>query len=214
MSSPFCRVCSATVADGVCTLCGSTYAVAEATATPPPPPAAPPTAQVAPAPAPAPPTLSTPPTSRPTSAIIAGAVAVMALVGVGGFLWSMQAGRPAPAVSSSTSPDRGAASRSIDNRAPTTSAPAEVALPRASTGTWIAVLESLPKSEFTQAEALAKASSMSSLLSVADIDATPGLNGGYWAIVVLDQPSRAAAASACTRVGREVGPLCYPREIR
>ncbi len=83
-------------------------------------------------------------------------------------------------------------------------------------GTWITVLESLPKTEFSLAQAEAKAAALSAVgrpVSVIDSDATPGLNKGFWALGVTGSSSREAAAAQCAAFGRQAGGTCYPRQV-
>lgn len=99
-------------------------------------------------------------------------------------------------------------------RTPSISAPSGPA--RAPVGKWVLVLESLPQARTTLKEANAQARRLSTeqrSVLVIDSSATPGLNSGYWALVLLPFETRVQAASACADMGREVGGSCYPRHI-
>lgn len=83
-------------------------------------------------------------------------------------------------------------------------------------GSWITVLDSMPKSEFTLRQAEQRAAAMrigNNTVSVIDSDAIPGLNGGYWALGVPGLSSRESAADRCAVFNREVGGQCYPRQV-
>lgn len=92
-------------------------------------------------------------------------------------------------------------------------APAVKSLPA---GSWITILDSLPKNEFSQVQAEAKAVMLSVAgypVSVIDSDAIPSLNGGYWALGVTGSSSREAAVGLCGVLGRQAGGSCYPRQV-
>ena len=86
-----------------------------------------------------------------------------------------------------------------------------------SSGSWITVLESMPKSSKSSGQAAAKAASISSRtgvsVSVVDSSSVPGLNSGYWAVSVIGSSSKSEAQRVCASVGRSVGGSCYPRLI-
>lgn len=79
----------------------------------------------------------------------------------------------------------------------------------------MAVLESLPKSDVTEASAASRIAEFGGAgpVELVDTDAIPGLNSGYWTLAIIGASSKEAARATCARVGREVGPECYPREI-
>lgn len=81
------------------------------------------------------------------------------------------------------------------------------------TGSWLLVLESMPKSRYSQSEAWSKASSVGSAV-VIDSSRVSGLNSGYWA-VIADRyfESKSAASGTCSSYGRSVGGECYPRRV-
>lgn len=81
------------------------------------------------------------------------------------------------------------------------------------TGSWLLVLESMPKSRYSQSEAWSKASSIGSAV-VIDSSRVSGLNSGYWA-VIADRAfeSKSAANGTCSSYGRSVGGECYPRRV-
>ncbi|MDI9628111.1 MAG: hypothetical protein QM286_06150, partial [Acidobacteriota bacterium] len=105
---------------------------------------------------------------------------------------------------------------SVRPRTTATARPTTAAVTSLSRGSWITVLESLPKNEVAVTHAQASASALSVngyRVVVVDSDAIPGLNPGYWALSVTGFASRDAAVAACPGLGREVGGTCYPREI-
>lgn len=101
-------------------------------------------------------------------------------------------------------------------RPPTTTAP-NSAVTSLRAGSWIMILDSLPKNEFTIQQAEQRAAGMRTggrpVVSVIDSDAIPGLNGGYWALGVPGHSSRDSAANQCAMFNREVGGDCYPRQV-
>ena len=221
-----CRRCGARAVDGRCTLCGSTQV--EGT-TPPPvsalPPPAPPGPQVG----------SHPPgTARDLGYLVGSASArvapprlpVILIAGVGAvavtwIVGAMLAGQrpstttapvaPPVAASASTSSPAAAPASAAATSAPTSSSGR--ATRALASGSWIAVLESLPKDEATEEEAVARAAAMPGGVVAVDTDHIPGLNADYWALAIVDAPSEDSARASCARAGREVGPACYPREI-
>ena len=83
-------------------------------------------------------------------------------------------------------------------------------------GSWVTVLASLDQDETTLAKARARARGLSTSeasVHVLDSTATPGLNPGYWALVLMPYASRTKAVAACATVGRSAGGTCYPRLI-
>lgn len=83
-------------------------------------------------------------------------------------------------------------------------------------GSWITVLDSLPKNQRTEADAWSAANSLSSASAqvvVVDTDAINGLNPGYWAVAIIGSSSRAEATNLCALFGRPVGGTCYPRQV-
>lgn len=157
--------------------------------------------------------------------LIAGAIMVAAGIW-GPNPWIAIAPAPSATDNASSNPARTAAppapthmtnppsSQSSSQRQPTTStAQAVTSLP---SGTWITILESLPKNENTLASAQARAAGMAGYgpkISVIDSDAIPGLNGGYWALGVTGYGSRDSATAICSTFGREAGGSCYPRQV-
>lgn len=157
--------------------------------------------------------------------LIAGAIMVAAGIW-GPNPWIAIAPAPSATDNASSNPARTAAppapthmtnppsSQSSSQRQPTTStAQAVTSLP---SGTWITILESLPKNENTLAAAQARATGMAGYgpkVSVIDSDAIPGLNGGYWALGVTGYGSRESATAICGTFGREAGGSCYPRQV-
>lgn len=84
-------------------------------------------------------------------------------------------------------------------------------------GSWLAVLESLPQAEQTESMAQAQATSLSTgagSVVVVDSTAIPGLNPGYWALSLIGFSSSVEARDACARVQRSPGPSCYDRQVR
>ena len=85
-----------------------------------------------------------------------------------------------------------------------------------SSGSWITVIESLPKSEYQAGSAAKHAEAFSwapEKVVVVDTDRVGGLNPGYWAVSVVGFSTRLDAREACSHLGLEVGPSCYPRLI-
>ncbi len=127
--------------------------------------------------------------------------------------------RPSP-VTNRTATGTGTASGSAGSVRPTSQqpipTPTSTAVMSLPAGTWITVLESLPKNEFSLVQAEAKAASLSVAghpVSVIDSDAIPGLNKGYWALGVPGGYSREAAVALCDTFGRQAGGTCYPRQV-
>ena len=177
--------------------------------------------------------------SRPTGAqqfglVIAGVAAVLLIAGAimavagiwGPTPWIAIAPAPSTTDNASANPAPTAApppptqttnppsSQPSGQRQPTTStAQAVTSLP---SGTWITILESLPKNENTLAAAQARATGMAGYgpkVPVIDSDAIPGLNGGYWALGITGYGSRESATAICSTFGREAGGSCYPRQV-
>ncbi len=97
-----------------------------------------------------------------------------------------------------------------------TSTPSAASPATAPDGAWVTVLASLNQDEVTLAKAGARARKLSTSKAkvyVLDSTRTPGLNPGYWALVLMPFPTRAKAAAACSAVDRSVGGTCYPRLI-
>lgn len=83
-------------------------------------------------------------------------------------------------------------------------------------GAWVTVLASLDQDKTALAKARSRATRLSTSkvrVYVLDSTNTPGLNPGYWALVLMPFPTRAKAAAACATVDRSVGGTCYPRLI-
>lgn len=103
--------------------------------------------------------------------------------------------------------------------APPPAPPAEQSTTRTVTslpsGTWITVLDSMPKSQRGEGEAWAMADGLSGSapVVVVDSDRISGLNGGYWAIAITGSSSRNEANGWCSVINRPVGGTCYPRQV-
>ena len=83
-------------------------------------------------------------------------------------------------------------------------------------GTFVAVLDSLPKASTTPEQAVARAAQLSiptQALAAIDTDAVPGLTPGYYAIGVPGATSRDQVAQLCQALGRSVGGSCYARLV-
>ncbi|WP_432557972.1 hypothetical protein [Granulicoccus sp. GXG6511] len=82
-------------------------------------------------------------------------------------------------------------------------------------GSWITVLDSMPKNQRSEQEAWAMADGLSgrAQVVVVDSDRVAGLNGGYWAIAVTGSSSRNEANGWCSVLNRPVGGTCYPRQV-
>ncbi len=84
-------------------------------------------------------------------------------------------------------------------------------------GTWVTVLDSLPKASTTPEQAIERAAALSHpehQAIVIDTNAFTGLNPNYWAVVIPGAESRAASAEVCKAIGIPAGDKCYPREIK
>ena len=85
-------------------------------------------------------------------------------------------------------------------------------------GAWVTVLESLPQSDNSYADAQSRATSLTRASApepfVLDSSNTPGLRGGYWAVVVGYYGSESNTRSACPSFGRAQGGTCYPRQLK
>jgi len=84
-------------------------------------------------------------------------------------------------------------------------------------GSWITVLDSLPKANSTAEQAVARASQLGNeqYRAVAiDSDAIPGLKPGYYAIAVPGAASRQESNAVCAALGITLGDDCYPRQIQ
>lgn len=83
-------------------------------------------------------------------------------------------------------------------------------------GSFVTVLQSLPKSSTTPEQAVARAAEWSQhgyTAIVIDTDAFDGLNSGYWAVVIPGQTTRDGFREICAQY--DLGPQkCYPREIK
>ncbi len=81
-------------------------------------------------------------------------------------------------------------------------------------GSYVLVLDSLPKSRYSLASAYGKAGRIVSA-TVIDSSNTPGLNSGYWAVIHERYFwTKSDATSWCSSHGRSVGGSCYPRRLR
>lgn len=219
MTGGTCRRCGAPASDGRCSLCGSSQ-IEHASVPPPAAPAAPVGAPPSP-----PPNLhlaASAASSKPRSkapAIAIGVIGVIAVVGLIGGALSMKrpstgstVGATQPVTSSRTNASTTGASQTSTRQSAQGAGLARTSL---QPGSWIAVLESLPKSDVTETDAAARIAGFggSGPVVLVDTDAVPGLNSGYWTLAIIDASSKEAARAACARVGRDVGPTCYPREI-
>ncbi|MBK9696156.1 MAG: hypothetical protein IPO80_01725 [Propionibacteriaceae bacterium] len=88
--------------------------------------------------------------------------------------------------------------------------------PALAPGSWVTVLESISKDNDIsvareQAEAIDEEWGVD--VDVLDSDVTPGLNPGWWAVVMTGFDSQGAAQEACAGVGRDNGGACYARRI-
>lgn len=154
--------------------------------------------------------------------LVAGVVGLVAVVVAAGALLG---GVQSPEMMSRTpitTPQAGRVTpRDADARPPSPTQPATTArrgqgVTSLPSGSWITVLESLPKDEYTFAVAQAFAAELAdsgSNVWVIDSDAIPGLNGGYWVLGVTERYSRDGAVAVCDTFGREAGGSCYPREV-
>lgn len=134
----------------------------------------------------------------PWGAIITGTVLIGLVLG-GGLMMTVDSG----------SKDNGASPTASSSTAPAGPATAP-------SGKWVLVLESLPQASTTLPQADAQAQRLSTedrSVLVIDSSATPGLNAGYWALVLMPFETRARAAAACADMGRALGGACYPRHI-
>lgn len=94
--------------------------------------------------------------------------------------------------------------------APAENAPGAAAVPA---GSYVLVLESLPKSERSAAEALEVSASLPGT-TVVDSSATRGMTPGYWAVISGEWwSSSSAAADSCRAYGRSASGACYPRRV-
>lgn len=86
-----------------------------------------------------------------------------------------------------------------------------------SDGSWIAVLDSMAQADGDARVARALADSLSTRYGVRvlviDSSRYPGLNPGWWAVVLVGFDSNKEARAACASVGRTPGDACYGREI-
>lgn len=80
-------------------------------------------------------------------------------------------------------------------------------------GTYVTILDSLPKGRYSLDTAQQRAVSAGSGVFVVDSDPIPGLNSGYWALTVGPYSTRSEARSVCASYGRSVGGDCYDRGI-
>lgn len=96
-------------------------------------------------------------------------------------------------------------------------AQAGAAGPDVLSGTWVVVLESLPKAEFTLAQARARAAALAASSGrtpkVLDSSATAPMRAGYWAVVDGPHASEGAAYATCAAYGRVRGGECYSRDL-
>lgn len=167
------------------------------------------------------------------AAILLGAGAIGAAVGLWGpTLWfaakptpsatviPAPSAQPASTVTVTVAPPPPATTRATTRPPTTTQArpttPSAQAVTSLPAGSWITILESLPKGEYSLTQAQAQAAGLGGRgpkVSVIDSDAIPGLNGGYWALGVTGHGSRESAVGSCGAFGREAGGSCYPREV-
>lgn len=82
---------------------------------------------------------------------------------------------------------------------------------------WITMLYSLPKGEYTlaqadgEAAAIARSQNIDQRVRLLDSDQSEHMNPGYWAIVVIGFDTRAEAIAMCDTFGIRRGD-CYPRQ--
>lgn len=124
--------------------------------------------------------------------------------------------RPADAPSSSTPSMVATSAPPSSVPSPSKSESTTAAITSLPPGSWIMILESLPKGEYSIEQATSRAAALSVpglSLTVIDSTAIPGLNDGYWAIGLGGLSDRDAAAAKCAAFNREVGGACYPRQV-
>jgi hypothetical protein len=83
-------------------------------------------------------------------------------------------------------------------------------------GSRITVLQSMPQGEFTEAQAWDRAREITNSsypAVVVDSSSVKGLNPGYWAISVLQNPD-ASGGTICAAYQRPQGGACYDREVK
>ncbi len=84
-------------------------------------------------------------------------------------------------------------------------------------GSWVTVLESLPKATVSVQQALKRASdvriSRADAIDVLDTDTIKGFTPGYWALAVIGSTSKSEARELCEGLARTPGPTCYPRQV-
>lgn len=129
-------------------------------------------------------------------------------------------GAVAPTASSTTTAATpgGSTSAPEGTETPTGAASGSTTLPApggasAPAGSWILVLDSLNQSTNSLEVANTRAAGIPGSV-VVDSSQTPGLNGGYWAIVSKGYyGSKDAASADCGTYGRSASGACYPRRI-
>jgi hypothetical protein len=81
-------------------------------------------------------------------------------------------------------------------------------------GSWVLILDSKKKTEWTLDETRQAARNEFGVgVQVYDSDATPGLNHGYWAVAYGRFSTEDAARASCSDVGLSPSGQCYPRYI-
>jgi hypothetical protein len=84
-------------------------------------------------------------------------------------------------------------------------------------GTWITVLASIEQTDAGLSRARSIADELHETYGVEvyviDSDQYPGLNAGWWVVVLVGSDSNAQARAACSTVGRAPGGSCYGRLI-
>lgn len=89
--------------------------------------------------------------------------------------------------------------------------------PYVAAGSWVTVLDSVSQSDGSLVEARAVANLVSAqygaTVYVVNSGSYPGLNSGYWAVVMIGYSSNEQARAACSQVGRVPGDDCYGRKI-
>lgn len=98
-----------------------------------------------------------------------------------------------------------------------TQEPVEGIVTELPTGSWITVLDSLPKASTSGQQAVERAAGLSSAGYTAvalDTDSFPSLTPGYYAIVIPGAATRQGVVDVCQAVGIPLGDRCYPREIK
>lgn len=143
--------------------------------------------------------------------------------------WRQLTGREAPpdlACAPDSEPSQGNTGRATvsspvpagTQQSPTSqNSPSVSVLRQLPSGSWITVVDSIPKTELDAASAVTRAqgfgASQTDSIAVVDTDVIKGLTPGYWALAVVGADSKQAAEMVCRRLGRTLGGSCYPRQV-